>query len=95
VGTVRSIGSIIVTGIGGGSILLAKTWWALRKGRSAVKKSARVFYSALRNAGIPDEDAREIAVAYARPAYEILRIRSLLKMAMEMNDTETSSFSSL
>jgi len=92
VGTARSIGSIILTSLGGGSRLLAQTWWALRKGRKAVKDSARVFYNTLRDAGIPDEDAREIAVAYAQPAYEILRIRNLIKMAMEMNDSETSPF---
>jgi hypothetical protein len=90
VGTILSIGSVILTGIGGGSKLLAKTWLALRRGRSAVKNSARIFYNTLRDEGIPEEEAREIAVAYAQPAYEILKIRSLLKMAMEMNESETS-----
>ncbi|MFW9961769.1 MAG: hypothetical protein ACFFDV_12175 [Candidatus Thorarchaeota archaeon] len=88
--TARSIGSIIITSLGGGSKLLAKMWWSLRKGRRAVKDSARIFYNTLRDAGIPDEDARELAVAYAQPAYEILRIRNLIKMAMEMSDSETS-----
>lgn len=67
-------------------------WWSLRKGRRAVKESSRVFYKTLRDAGIPDEYAREIAVAYAQPAYEILSIRSFIKMAMEMSDSDTSSF---
>jgi hypothetical protein len=95
VGTARSIGALIVTGIGGGSKLLAKTWLALRRGRSEVKNSARIFYETLRSAGISDEKAREIAVAYAQPAYEILKIRNLIKMAMEMNDSETSPFISI
>jgi len=92
VGTARSIGSIILTGLGGGSKLLAKLWWSLRKGRRAVKESARIFYKTLRDAGIPEDDAREITVAYAQPAYEILRIRNLIKMAMEIGDSETSPF---
>jgi hypothetical protein len=95
VGTARSIGSIILSSVGGGSRLLAKTWWAIRKGRNEVKKSARVFYKTLRDAGIPDEDARKIAVAYAQPAYEILSIRRLLKMAMEMSDSDASPTISL
>ncbi len=94
-GNVRSVGSIILASIGGGSKLLAKLWWSLRKGRRAVKESARVFYNTLRDAGIPDENAREIAVAYAQPAYEFLRIRSLIKMAMEMSDSEETSFISM
>ena len=92
--TARAIGSIILTSVGGGSRLLATTWWALRKGRREVKKSARTFYETLREAGIPDEDARAIAVAFAQPAYDILRFRSLIKMAMEMNESDSSpSFS--
>ena len=93
-GTARAIGSIVLTSIGGGSRLLTRTWWALRKGRAEVKKSAQTFYKTLREAGIPDDDARAIAVAFAQPAYEILRFRSLIKMAMEMNESDPSpSFS--
>ncbi len=93
-GTARAIGSIVLTGIGGGSRLLTRTWWALRKGRAEVRKSARTFYKTLREAGIPDEDARAIAVAYAQPAYDILRLRSLIRMAMEMSESDSSpSFS--
>ena len=91
-GIARSIGSVIVTGIGGGTKLLAKTWLALRRGRNEVRNSARIFYKTLRNSGIPEEEAREITVAYAQPAYEILKIRSLLKMAMEMSDSGTSPY---
>jgi hypothetical protein len=90
VGTARSIGSIILTSIGGGSKLLTKTWWAVRKGRNEVKKSARAFYVTLREVGIPEEDAKEIAVAYAKPAYDILTIRRLIKLATEMSDTSSS-----
>ena len=61
-GTARSIGSIILTGLGGGSKLLAKLWWSLRKGRRAVKESAKVFYKTLRDAGIPDDEAERFIV---------------------------------
>ena len=86
VGSARSIASIILSSMGGGSKLLAKTWWAVRKGRGEVKKSARTFYNTLLKSGIPREDARELAVAYAQPAWELLKIRSLIKLAMEMNE---------
>jgi hypothetical protein len=72
--------------MGGGSKLLAKTWWAVRKGRGEVKKSARTFYNTLLKSGIPREDAKELAVVYAQPAWELLKIRSLIKLAMEMNE---------
>ena len=85
-GKAWSIGSIILTSIGGGTKLLAKTWWAVRKGRKEVKKSAQEFYSVLRNDGIPEEDAKEIALAFAKPAWEILSITNMIKMAMEMSD---------
>lgn len=88
-GNARSIGSIILTSIGGGSKLLTKTWWAVRKGRNEVKKSARSFYMTLRENGLPDEDAREIAIAYAEPAYEILTIRKLIKLATELSDSDS------
>ena len=84
-GKARSIVSIIATSMGGGSKLLAKTWWSIRKGRGEVKKGARTFYRTLVKAGIPAEDAKEIALAYAQPAWEILSIRNLIKMAMEMD----------
>jgi hypothetical protein len=85
-GKVRSIGSIILTSIGGGTKLLAKTWWSVRKGRNEVKKSAREFYKTLRIGGIPEENAKEITLAYARPAWEMLSVTNLIKMAMEMSD---------
>jgi hypothetical protein len=72
--------------MGGGSKLLAKTWWAVRKGRGQVKKSARTFYNGLLKSGIPREDAKQIAIAYAQPAWEILQVRNLIKLAMEMDD---------
>lgn len=89
-GTGRSIGSIILTGIGGGSKLLAKTWWSLRKGRSEVKKSARTFYETLRKVGIPEEAAKEITVAYAKPALDILGFRKIFKLLMEMDGEDKS-----
>lgn len=74
----------------GGTKLLAKTWWSIRKGRKEVKKSAQEFYQVLRDIGIPEEDAKEITLAYARPAWEMLSVTNLVKMAMEMSDNDSS-----
>ena len=76
--------------MGSGTKLLTKTWWAVRKGRKEVKKGAREFYKILRENGIPEVDAKEIAVAYARPAWEILSVSNLIKMAMEMDNSNSS-----
>ena len=94
-GKARSIASIIATSMGGGSKLLAKTWWSIRKGRGIVKKGAREFYQTLVKEGIPSEEAKEITVAFARPAWEILSVRNLIKMAMEMDKKESIGIISL
>lgn len=91
-GTARSIASIIATSMGGGSKLLAKTWWSLRKGRGEVKKAARTFYNTLVASGIPREDAKEISIAYAKPAWEILSVRNLIRMAIESEGSEVPPF---
>jgi hypothetical protein len=82
VGKARSIASIIATSMGGGSKLLAKTWWSIRKGRGEVKKGAKEFYRTLVKHGIPSEEAKEITVAYAKPAWELLSITNLIRMAI-------------
>ena len=82
-GKARSIASIVATSMGGGSKLLAKTWWSIRKGRGIVKNGAREFYNTLLKSGIPREEAKEITVAFAKPAWELLSVRNLIKMAME------------
>ena len=86
-GKARSIASIIATSMGAGSKLLAKTWWSIRKGRGEVKKGAREFYKTLVEHGIPREDAKEITVAYAKPAWELLSIRNIIQMAMNGDDS--------
>lgn len=88
-GTARSIISIIGTSIGSGTKILAKTWWAIRKGRGEVKNGARTFYRILVESGIPREDAKTIAVAYAKPAWELLSIRNIIKMVIEMDGNES------
>ncbi|MGD9395501.1 MAG: hypothetical protein PVJ05_03645 [Candidatus Thorarchaeota archaeon] len=85
-GTARSIASITVSSIGGGSKLLFKVWRSLRKGRSEVKKGARKFYKTLRENGIPEEDAKQIAIAYAQPAWEILSIKGVLRLIRELDE---------
>lgn len=87
-GTARSIASITGTAIGGGSKLLVKVWWSLRRGRGLVKKGAKEFYNTLVKAGIPSEDAKEIALAYAQPAWEILSIRGIFRMIREVEGTD-------
>ena len=68
--------------MGSGTKILAKTWWAIRKGRGEVKNGAKAFYNTLVAHGIPREDAKEIAVAYAKPAWELLSVTNLIRMAM-------------
>ena len=87
-GTARSIASITGTAIGGGSILLVKVWWSLRKGRGLVKTGAKTFYKTLVKAGIPREDAREISIAFAKPAWEILSIRGIFRMIREIDGVD-------
>ena len=94
-GKARSIASIITTSMGGGSKLLAKTWWSIRKGRGIVKKGAREFYRTLVKEGIPSEEAKEITVAFAKPAWELLSVRNLIKMAMEMDGKESTGVISI
>ena len=87
-GTARSIASITGTAIGGGSKLLVKVWWSLRRGRGLVKKGAKEFYNTLVKAGIPREDAKEIALAYAQPAWELLSIRGIFRIIREVDGVD-------
>lgn len=89
-GKAKSIVSIIATSMGGGSKLLAKTWWSIRKGRGIVKDGSREFYRTLVKSGIPREEAKEITVAFAQPAWELLHVRNLIKLAMEGEDLKIS-----
>jgi hypothetical protein len=85
VGNARSIASITGTAIGGGSRILIKVWWSLRKGRAEVKKGANEFYKTLRANGIPQENARQIAIAYAKPAWDVLSIRGIMRMVRDLD----------
>ncbi|MHA2025515.1 MAG: hypothetical protein ACW98U_06395 [Candidatus Thorarchaeota archaeon] len=87
-GTARSIASITGIAIGGGSKLLVKVWWSLRKGRGQVKKGAKTFYNTLVKVGIPREEAKQIAIAYAGPAWEILSIRGIFRMISEVDGVD-------
>ena len=84
-GTAKSIVSISGTAIGGGPKLLFKVWWSLRKGRAEVKKGAKAFYKTLRQNGIPQEEAKQIAIAYAKPAWEVLSIRGIMRMVQDLD----------
>lgn len=84
-GTARSIASITATAIFSGSKLLVKVWWAIRKARGEVKKSASTMYRTLVKEGIPDEMAREITVSYAQPGWELLRFRNLMKLVEQID----------
>ena len=86
-GTARSIASITGTAIGSGSKLLFKVWRSLRKGRSEVKKGAKTFYKTLVESGIPEEDAKQIAIAYAKPAWEILSIRGIINLVRDLDES--------
>lgn len=87
-GKARSIASLTGTAIGGGSRLLVNVWWSLRKGRGQVKKGAQTFYNTLVKSGIPKEDARQIAIAYAGPAWEFLSIRGIFRMIRDVEGVD-------
>ncbi|MFW9787214.1 MAG: hypothetical protein ACFFE2_09710 [Candidatus Thorarchaeota archaeon] len=87
-GRARSIASITVTALGSGTKLLFKIWWSLRKGRNEVKKGVKTFYKVLRESGIPQADAKQIAIAFAKPAMELLTIRGIFRMIREADDDE-------
>jgi hypothetical protein len=86
VGTARSIVSITGTAIGDGSKLLFKVWWSLRKGRAEVKKGAKTFCKTLREHGVPEEEARQIAISYAQPAWDVLSIRGIFRLVRELDE---------
>jgi len=88
VGTARAIASITGTAIGHGSKLLVKLWWSLRKGRGQVKRGASTFYNTLVKAGIPKEDAKEITLAFAAPAWEVLSIRGIFQMLRDVEGVD-------
>ncbi|MGY5863015.1 MAG: hypothetical protein RTV41_00280 [Candidatus Thorarchaeota archaeon] len=87
-GKTRAIASITGTAIGGGSKLFVKVWLSLRRGRGLVKKGSNEFYKTLVKAGIPKEDAREIALAYAQPAWELLSIRGIFRAIREIDGVD-------
>lgn len=87
-GKARSIASITGTAIGGGSKILIKVWLALRRGKGEVKKGAKTFYRTLIISGIPEKEAREITVAYAKPAWEILSVGGIFKVIKEIDGLE-------
>ncbi len=87
-GFARSIVSITGTAIGSGSKLLVKVWLSLRKAKNQVKIGAKTFYNTLVKAGIPKEEAREIAIAYAKPAWEILSIGGIFRVIREIDGLE-------
>jgi hypothetical protein len=84
-GTARAIASLTATALGYGPRLLFNVWWALIKARGQVKKGARTMYKALVREGIPEENARQIAVSFAEPAYNLLQIRSIIKMVQSLD----------
>jgi hypothetical protein len=84
-GTARAIASLTATALVSGPRLLFNIWWALRKARGQVKKGARTMYKTLVKEGIPDENARQIAVSFAKPAYNLLQIRSIIKMVQNLD----------
>ncbi|MGY5860421.1 MAG: hypothetical protein RTU63_13705 [Candidatus Thorarchaeota archaeon] len=88
-GKARSIAKIVATSMGGGTKILARTWWAIRKGRGEVKNGAKTFYRTLVEYGIPREEAKTITIAYAKPAWELLSIRNLIRMAIAAEGGES------
>lgn len=84
-GTARSIASILGTAIVRGPKLLVSVWWAMRQARGQVKEGAKTMYKTLMEEGIPDEEARQIAVSFAAPAWEMLQLRSIVKLVQDVS----------
>jgi hypothetical protein len=78
--------SITGTALGGGSKLLFKIWRSFHKGRGEVKKGAKAFYKILRENGIPQENARQITIAFAKPAWEILTVRGIFRLVRKLDE---------
>jgi hypothetical protein len=85
--TAWSILKIVGTAAKGGTSLLVRTYWSIRKGRGWVKKAKKRFQKELVNSGIPDDIARQIANSYADPGLEILSIRNMINLARELEGT--------
>ncbi|MHA1958086.1 MAG: hypothetical protein ACW99V_03490 [Candidatus Thorarchaeota archaeon] len=92
----RSIGSMIFTATSRGTVLVTKILWHIRKSKGIVKKGSRTFYKSLVELGIPEEDAMEITKSFVSPAFELLSIRNLIRMAwdgrFEIGDTPGVNF---
>ncbi|TFG11601.1 hypothetical protein EU537_11840 [Candidatus Thorarchaeota archaeon] len=80
----REVASIVWTALSGGTKLLVKSFWTLRKAKGAVKKGSKKFYNNLVEAGIPKEHAKDISDKFREPAEEVLKIRNLIRFAQEM-----------
>ncbi len=82
----RSIGSLVWTAVTGGTKILVKFLWVLRRSRGKVKEGARYFYQELLDSGIPREDAILITEAYMKPTLEMLKVRNMIKLIGEIAD---------
>ncbi len=80
----REVASIVWTALSGGTKLLVKSFWTIRKAKGAVKKGSKKFYNNLVDAGIPKRHAKEISDRFREPAEDVLRIRNLIRFAREM-----------
>jgi flagellar motor switch protein FliG len=80
----REVASIVWTALSGGTKLIIRSFWTLRKAKGAVKKGSKKFYNNLVEAGIPEEHAKEISERFREPAEEALKIRNLIRFAREM-----------
>ncbi len=84
----RAIGTLIWHAVGGGTKLMVKLLWNLRKAKGGVKKGSRKFYETLVNSGIPENDALEIAKSYTEPAMEILSVRGMYKFLKDIEQAD-------
>ena len=86
--TARAIASIVWTAVTSGTKLVFKFLWTMNRGKSQVKKGARVFNQVLRESGIPEEVAFNITSSFADPGIEILKIRNLFKLARNLSNDQ-------
>ncbi|TXT55105.1 MAG: hypothetical protein BAJATHORv1_40014 [Candidatus Thorarchaeota archaeon] len=79
---------LILSAIGGGFKMMAKTYLAIRRGKGQVKDGAKEFYNKLQEYGVPKEVAREITSTYTKSGMDILSIRKMMQLASKFDDEE-------
>ncbi|TFG08704.1 hypothetical protein EU538_06630 [Candidatus Thorarchaeota archaeon] len=79
------VARLIWNAVSGGTKLLVKSYWAVRRAKGRVKKSKKDFCRILTQAGLPKEAAERLADTYAAPGLEVLSVRKMIELAREFD----------